>query len=506
MWIRKNERDHAKGVDSPLPTQVISNEEFIPRPQNERQKKMEHLIGEMAAEKSKKLGMDRRSFMASSMGLATCFLASNKVYGQVFDVDEAETFEPQAIAEKWPKDDYFVIDVQAHFTNGIPLNFRSMEFVKNMGFNLKDDVESYSFKNFVKEMFYDSDTSMVIISGVPGKEYNKDKEGNVLEGSARTPKGYGSILPSWLMSQSKKEINDLAGGTQRALCQGNLAPNHYWDKATNTMDKAATIEQMEREIQKYGIDSWKWYCHTDPGQSGGGFQVDDDNAQWFIEESRKRGIKLLSCHKGYSYQSRTLGHLANPKDLEKAALRNPDFNFVCYHSALQHGANEPDWKEANKYDPTTGDFAWHNILMDIKKRNPKITNLYPEIGSFFNVLVIADPIMCMHGLGKNIKFYGADHVVWGTDCLWWGSPAWAIDAFKRFQISDEMCEKFGYAKITKADKAKIFGENAAKLYKIDLKAKRQALPADGLSKLKTAYLERGGMRDNGAYGWVRAGD
>jgi hypothetical protein len=31
------------------------------------------------------------------------------------------------------------------------------------------------------------------------------------------------------------------------------------------------------------------------------------------------------------------------------------------------------------------------------------------------------------------------------------------------------------------------------------------LPKDALSKLKTAYLDGGGMRDNAAYGWVRAG-
>ena len=36
MWIRKSERDRKKGVDSPMPTQVLSNEEFIPRPQSEK--------------------------------------------------------------------------------------------------------------------------------------------------------------------------------------------------------------------------------------------------------------------------------------------------------------------------------------------------------------------------------------------------------------------------------------------------------------------------------------
>ena len=511
MWIRKAIRDMKKGVDSPMPTQVVSNEEFEPRPQTEKQKHVEHLIGELSEERAKKLGMQRRDFMRSSMGLATCFLASNLAYGKNYwDVDEAETWEAAPYDEKWPKDEYFIIDVQAHFTNGVPIRgFRDAEFVKNMGFQLKTDGEAYSFKNFVKEMFFDSETMMVIISGVPGRENQKDEAGNTLEGRARG----GGVLPSWLMSQAAKEINDMSG-TQRALNQGNLAPNHYWDKGANAIDKAALIEQMERELNLYKISSWKWYCHTDPARTGNGFQLDDDNAQFFIEESRKRGLKLISVHKGYSYQSRTLGHLANPKDVEKAALRNPDFNFVVYHSAMKHGKNEPgadasvNWldKEHNNYDPTTGDFEWHRVLMDIKKRNPQINNVYCEVGSFFNTLAVMDPELCMHGMGKNIKYYGSDHVVWGTDCLWWGSPQWGIDLFKRFQITDEFCEKFGYKKISKQDKANIFGLNAAKLYKVDVKAKRKAMTSDGLEKLKLTYLDRGGQRSNAAYGWVRAGD
>jgi predicted TIM-barrel fold metal-dependent hydrolase len=504
MWIPKWQRDQQKGVDSPIPTQVVSNEEFIPRPQNEQQRRVEYLTGVLAEEKAKKLGMDRRSFMASSMGMATAFLAANMVYGNHWEVEEAETLEPGATEEKWPKGEFFIIDVQTHFTNGLPLYFRNMEFIRNMGFKLKNDAEAYSFRNFVKEMFFDSETSMIVISGVPGKETNRGKDGQLLEGAARTPGLEGKILPSWVMSARKKEINDLAG-CQRALCQGNCAPNHYWDKDANAPDKAALFEQMEREVKTYGIDSWKWYCHTDPGKSGNGFRLDDEKMTYpFYEKSRQLGLKTFSVHKGYSSQSRTLGHLANPADVEKAALDHPDLTFIIYHSALKHDPSEKEFKDPKFFDPTTGDFAWHDVLMKIKERNPKMTNVYPEIGSAFGSLAIQHPVMCQHLMGKNIKHYGVDHVIWGTDCLWWGSPQWVIDAFKRFQISDELCEKFGYKKLTKEDKAKIFGLNAARIYGVDVKAQRQALPADALSKLKAVYHEQGGQRENAAFGWVRA--
>ena len=504
MWIPKWQRDRERGVHSPVPTQVVSNEEFIPRPQSESQKQVEELIGVLSDHRAKKLGMDRRSFMASSMGMATAFLAANKVYGNYWDVDEDETLDAAAAAEKWPKGEYFIFDVQSHFTNGAALGFRNIEFMQNMGFNLEEDSDAYAFPNFVKEMFFDSETSMVCISGVPGKEEQRAKDGRVLEGAERTPGLMGKVLPSWVMSARKNEINELAK-CQRALCQGNCAPNHYWDRPSNGQDKSALFEQMEREVKNYGIDSWKWYCHTDPARSGNGFKLDDEQLTYpFYEKSKELGMNIFSIHKGFASQSRTLGHLANPADVEKAAIDHPDLTFIIYHSALKHGPNEPQFSADGYFDPTTGDFAWHDVLMKIKDRNPDMDNVYCEIGSSFGTLAIAHPIMCQHLIGKNIKHYGVDHVLWGTDCLWWGSPQWVIEAFKRFQISDELCDQFGYAKLTKEDKAKIFGLNAAKIYGIDVEAQRNALPADTLSRIKDTYLAQGGHSDNAAYGWVRA--
>src|SRR5262249_60298418 len=121
--------------------------------------------------------------------------AMNRVYGNYWDVDEVETLEPAATEEKRPKGEYFIFDVQAHFTNGAALGFRNMEFIKNMGFKLKNDADAYGFPNFVKEMFFDSETGVVVISGVPGKETNQGPDGKVLEGKGRTPCLAGAVLP-----------------------------------------------------------------------------------------------------------------------------------------------------------------------------------------------------------------------------------------------------------------------------------------------------------------------
>ncbi len=219
MWIPKWLRDRKKGIDSPMPTQVVSNEEFIPRPQTKQQKQVEYLINTMGEEKAKYLGMERRAFMASSMGMATCFLASNKVFGNYWEVKEDETLEPGAYEDKYPKGEYFVMDVQAHFTNGLAIGFRNQEFVKNMGFKLDESDQAYAFPNFVKEMFFDSETSMLVISGVPGER----SPWTARETRPKGRKRGGGPLPSWLMSARKKDINDMAGSVN-APCARGIVP------------------------------------------------------------------------------------------------------------------------------------------------------------------------------------------------------------------------------------------------------------------------------------------
>src|SRR6266446_2137365 len=68
----------------PVPTRMISNGEYMPHPQTEKQKHVEARVKELADMAAKKLGINRRQFLASSGGLAASFLAMNQVYGNSF--------------------------------------------------------------------------------------------------------------------------------------------------------------------------------------------------------------------------------------------------------------------------------------------------------------------------------------------------------------------------------------------------------------------------------------
>jgi len=48
----------------------------------------------------------------------------------------------------------------------------------------------------------------------------------------------------------------------------------------------------------------------------------------------------------------------------------------------------------------------------------------------------------------------------------------------------------------------VFGLNAAKLFAINVEAKRKDLPKDYLSHIKMAYLEKDPSPSHHAYGWI----
>jgi len=102
---------------------MISNGEYMPFPQTEKQKHVEFRVKELADKAAKRLGITRRQFLESTGGLAASFLTMNEVFGNTFfKVSPVEMFEPAAAAENGPPSDLFVFDDQTHIvrssTNG----------------------------------------------------------------------------------------------------------------------------------------------------------------------------------------------------------------------------------------------------------------------------------------------------------------------------------------------------------------------------------------------------
>jgi len=479
MWIRKNRKDRLAGRNLPLPTQVVSNEEYLPMPQTEDQKQVENLILSMADEYARKLGISRRNFLQTSGGMATAFLAMNQVFGASFKVSEAEVTEPEAYDELWPKNQ-FIFDVQTHHVKDSiqgPAFFRKM--TGKLGLNPELDgvtpgPGTLHLGNYTKEIFFDSDTVMAMITGaVIGEKKHH-------------------ALPVEDMVHTRNTINE-AAGSQRMLSHGLGDP---------TLPNA--LEDATWQVEEFDIDGFKFY----PGNPTGPWRMNDEKIAYpYFEKCQELGIKNLSFHKGLPLPGRSPKgkpkyYYWMPDDIPQAARDFPDLNFIIYHSGMQNMiATLPPGQTGIGDD---GYIPWTTDLVNARREDPSLTNIYMELGAVFAFSVITHPEITGHLLGQIIDGYGADHVLWGTDCIWWGSPQWLIEAFRRFQISDGQQEKFGYAPISDKDKEIILGLNSAALYDIDVEAARHAIPRDDLTKMKMAYREAGAEPSNTAYGWVRA--
>src|SRR5439155_10184317 len=99
-------------------------------------------------------------------------------------------------------------------------------------------------------------------------------------------------------------------------------------------------------------------------------------------------------------------------------------------------------------------------------RSAPYSNVYGEIGTTFASSVVTFPTVWAHIIGQLLKFMGDERVVFGSDSVWYGGPQWQIEAFWRFQIPEELQERWGYPAITEASKRKILGLNSARLYRI----------------------------------------
>jgi len=479
-WVRKCELDDYLSRNLPIPTQVVSNEEFIPPAQTPAQRAVEHTLLRIATHNARKLGIERRQFLRTTCGLAAAFAAMNSVFGNFFTVRAAELLETAAVdAAKTP---YFIFDVQNHHVEAGhhmlgPLSFLDVrrgaaDINPELG-KRKQELTDLYLENYIKEVFLDSDTTVACISGVPMLPESK------------------AILPPDAMVRTRYLVNELAR-SQRMVSHGLFSPDLG----------AQNFESMHRQAEDLKIDAWKGYTGQGLGPDKEGWWMDDEKIGYpSLELSRKLKIKNICLHKGLAIGVFNEGH-CHPRDIVKVSRDFPDLNFLIYHSGLKTVEDAlpaaEDGFRKRSYVP------WVSDLCEYRKQNPHMTNVFMELGTTFASTVITHPLLCTHIMGMIIDAYGEDHVLWGTDSIWWGSPQWQIEAMRRLEMPESLKKQFGYAPLTPQVKAKIFGLNAARIYGVDPKAPRNPVPGNYVDELKKLYKQSGASPSNTQYGWVRA--
>ena len=461
------------GLRLPIKIDSASNGEFTPRPLERYNVVSNAQALQRADAHRRRLGIGRREFLVSACGAATTLLTMNEIRaaggrtGSYFDVPTVAQLD-EAAAQSTLGGKEFIFDIQGHHIGAVEtwrtgikrslsFGFRFFAPHTQCDYGLPNDaignLNCLTGDAYVKEVFLDSDTQIAVLSFGPLKDR--------------------AMLPEYSEGAATQAAVDALSGTKRLLMHGRCMPTYPGE-----------LESMFEAAELWNISAWKSYTQFGPNETG--YYLDDEEFGGpFIENARKTGVKVICVHKGLPFPQMGKDNLKYKlcRDIGPAARQNPDITFIVYHSGF-----DPETPEG-PYERGSG--TGIDVLIDSLKENSigSDGNVYAELGSTWRYLM-RDPDQAAHAIGKLLKYVGEDRVVWGTDCIWYGSPQDQIQAFRTFQISEEFQERYGYPRITDDIRRKVFGLNAAQPYGITPEEIGNALVNDDVDQVKTAYQDQ----------------
>ena len=461
---KKNDPD---GLRLPIKLDSTSNGEYEPIPLDTYNHYANQIALEKADTNARRQGIGRRDFLVSTCGAATTLLAFNEANaaagktGGSFELASESAMETAA-ADEFLAGNEFIFDVQGHFVdpNGKwvtenPAAGAGFKWSPKTRCDLADPAVENSHLDcigpdeFVKDVFMDSDTDMMVLSFVPS---SKENEPLTIEEADAT-----------------RQIVENLEGDHRLMLHGRVNPNQDGD-----------MDFMDELKERWNVAGWKTYTQYGPGGKGF-FLSDEDTGIPFIEKAQALGVNIICVHKGIPFGPHSYEH-SQCHDIGVVAKQFPDMDFLIYHSGFVPGKDEVAYEGEGSGDGI--DTLVKSLLDNNVAPN---SNVYAELGSTWRFLM-RDPDSAAHALGKLFKYCGEDNVLWGTDSIWYGSPQDQIQAFRTFQISKEFQEKHGYPEITPELRAKVFGLNAMKPYGVNKEEAVLRASADSVTKQKQNYL------------------
>lgn len=473
---------------TPLPVRMVASEEYVPVAQTARQRETESRLYTLADAIAPKLGLNRRRFFQTSAGMAAAFVALNETFGPIFTASPAEAATPElADARASAYADQFVMDMHTHFLRDdtkLTQFVRLRESVSAQGWNPQltaageQTLEDLKFDNYFKEIFLDSDTKIALISSAPSD----------------IPDDW--FLTNQQMAEARTTVNGQAGA-KRLITHAIITPEAPgWLEALD-----AAIELRPDSLKGYTVGD-----NTHKELARHPWRMDSAETYKGYEKAVAAGIRNICVHKGLWGRAMDerfprLAPYARVDDVAQAAKDWPQLNFVIYHSGYR--LDDPEWALAEF--ERTGRIDWVTDLAEIPGKHG-VSNVYADLGQIFAQTLIAQPRVCAAIMGQLVRGLGADHVCWGTDAVWTGSPQWQIEGLRRLEIPEDMQRAHGFAPLGPADgpvKTAIFGGNNARIYGVEPAVASADLAGDRFAALKREYLAIGPTPSNRRYGFVR---
>jgi len=281
-----------EGRRLPIKLDTTSNGEFEPVPLSQANRASNRLADEAASENAKRLNLSRRDFLISACGAASALLAFNAANAAAgkrdgfFELEPEAALEPQLAQARVGGKGEFIFDVQGHFVDptgawvkSAPADAFKWSSKTACGLAAKPGARSYlnclGPEEFVKDVFLDSDTDMMVLSFVPSR---RDAEPLTIQAA-----------------DAVRRIVDRMEGSHRLLIHGRVNPNQPGD-----------LEAMDELKERWKVSAWKTY--TQWGVDGKGFFLSDDVGMRFIEKARSLGVKVICVHKGLPFGKQSYEH------------------------------------------------------------------------------------------------------------------------------------------------------------------------------------------------------
>ncbi len=437
-------RDEDPGL--PIAFEQCSNGEYDPEPLTPVRLSAEAMARTDIDDAIRRTGMSRRQFLRSASALAICLGSIDAAVssargirpGLFYPFDPVSRLDSET-ARSIIGPAEFVFDVQGHLleydidpsTRGDW--FWGSQFPQARCEDEDDPRACFSTNHFLEELFIRSDTTMTALSGLP---INPE----------------GSPLSNEIMEETRQLVLALSGD-ERVVVNALALPQ--------TAPIESVLDEMSRTVEENVVAGWKTFTHFP--EEGNHWWLDDHDPDLepvgdvFLDHLVTIGTPILFVHKGLSNGAR----YGSPIDIGPAARAHPDVSFVVYHSGFEVNQREGPYTDA------TANVGVNRLISSVRDAGIRPGgNVYAELGSTWWHL-LRRPDEAAHVVGKLLVAFGEDRILWGTDSIFYGSPQGQIEAFRSFQIPEEMQTRFGYPPLTRGAKAKILGWNAANLYGIE---------------------------------------
>jgi hypothetical protein len=547
-WVHGQRRSDPQLPEKPpIHFGPVSNGEVF-RPATRNAARIERLIMEKADEGARRLGVDRREFLASSMGMATSLWALNLVSGCGSDQRGASLGASGGNSAAGGTTgggtmgggtyDAGGMLGSGHDAGGSPFPPSDAAAGSDAGgsFMVPDDPTDPDQVCEVmldpsREFIFDIQTHHVNRANTLYDGFLRDQArftSTCLPGGIEAVRCFGqneyvrlmflesnttvavlSGLPAIdepnnpitnaEIAETRDIVNMLADGTQRLVNHHMVLPNQMGKNADGVKRQ---LDAMARTLDVYKkVGAWKCYPAWAPGNTElsapDGYFLDDETVGIpFIEQGLKLGVRTFCIHKGLPIPGFSVTY-NDPQDIGRVAKRYPEANFVVYHSGY---GNQNNYGES-AYAEGARNGVNSLITALLAQGIGPGSNVYAELGTTWQLVttlpLVGSLTAAAHVIGKLLKYVGEDNVVWGTDSIWYGSPQSQIESFLQFQISQDLQARYGYPALTMERKRKILGLNAARIYGISPTAMRCAVDA---STLEARRQELDAM--NGARRWA----